>query len=777
MNDETRTEQMVENQVPEAEADGAPREEQTYDPQRTPAETPEIDSPSEDHAAETEPTAEAMDSTPDEEAGSADTSQPAPETEEPEEPAPSSEVSTEPQHFSEAEEIHEEDEASDTLTAQEEAEMNRLIDSTMPSYEVGEIITGRILKVTPEDVVVDIGSKSEGIIPLKEFMQDRKDPNVFIGKEVDVMVVQRENKDGLPVLSRMRAKERRAKAMARKAFESGDPVECVVQEILKGGFQVDVDGLRGFIPFSQMGPHSRTPEQQQALIGQTIKAKIIEMRGKRDLILSQRAFLEEERARLRKETMEKLEEGRWIKGRVKNLTDFGAFIDLGGIDGLLHVNDMSWGHVGHPREVVQVDQELEVMVLKIDGERISLGLKQAKQDPWLTVASRYPTGCKVSGRVTSLAKYGAFVELEEGVEGLVHVSEISWVRRLRHPSEELKVGDEVNVQVLSIDEERRRISLSIREATTDPWTLAKANYPIGTEIEGQVTGLTDFGAFVRLPEGIDGMIHVSDLSWTEKVQHPKQVLKKGSNIQCKVLDIDPGQQRISLGLKQMTPDPWDLACEKYRVGDVVDVTIVKMTDFGAFVELESGVEGLAHASTLPKGDEGPKVGENARMKITKFDKHNRKISLSMKEYQREQERREVEQYMSTASGSFNSLGDLIHEALQSKQAEIRAEDESVQEAETAETEPAAESSAEETSGTEPIAEPSEEQPVSEERDRPPEQNVGTEQEETAESAAASPETETPPESEDAGGPAPEAEEETPGRGEQPDETEKTPKEM
>ncbi|HOE11286.1 MAG TPA: 30S ribosomal protein S1 [bacterium] len=564
------------------------------------------------------------------------------------------------------------DENREGFTEQEKEEMNQLIDSTMPTFEVGEIIKGRVLKVSSEDVVVDIGSKSEGIVPLKEFLQDGKDQNVFIGMEVDVMVVQRENQEGHPVLSRLKAKERRAKAVTRQAFEKGEPVECVVQEILKGGFQVDVDGLRGFIPFSQMGPHSRTPEQQQALLGQRIKAKIIEMRGRRDLVLSQRAFLEEERKRLREDTMNRVREGSWIKGRVKNLTDFGAFVDLGGIDGLLHINDMSWSHVAHPGDVVKVGQEVDVTVLKVDGERISLGMKQSKSDPWLSVANHYPPGCKVTGKVTSLAKYGAFVELEEGVEGLVHISEISWTRRLRHPSEELKVGDEVRVKVLAIDAEHRRISLSIRGAMTDPWTIAKANYPVGSVIKGQVTGLTDFGAFVRLPEGVDGMIHVSDLSWTEKVKHPKQLLKKGMEVTCKVLDIDPEQQRISLGLKQLEQDPWDVARESYRVGDVVDVTVVKLTEFGAFVELASGVEGLAHASTLLKGDEAPKVGDRVKMKITKFDRHNKKISLSMKEYQREQEHREVEQYLSNSTESLNSLGALIHEALQSRQAEEAA---------------------------------------------------------------------------------------------------------
>ena len=592
------------------------------------------------------------------------------------------------------------------MTAEEEAllngvvdddadEMGQLIEASFAKFGVGDIIKGVVLKVAEDYVVVDIGSKSEGIIPLREFLDDRKDPNVFIGMEVDVMVVKRETAEGIPVLSRLRAKEQTAKVRVRQAFQNSEPVDCVVSELLKGGFQVDVDGLRGFIPFSQMGPNSRTPEQQQALIGKTVTAKIIEMRGKRDLILSQRQHLDEERIRNREETLAKIKEGVWIKGTVKNLTDFGAFIDLGGLDGLLHINDMSWAHVGHPREMVRVGDDIEVLILKMDEDRISLGLKQKTPDPWTTVDNHYPPGCIVHGKVTSLVKYGVFIQLEEGVEGLVHISEISWTRRLRHPSEELKVSDDVRVKVLSIDRDRRRISLSIRQATTDPWTVAKANYPIGSTIEGEVTGLTDFGAFIRLPEGVDGMIHVSDLSWTEKVSHPKQVLKKGDKVVAKVLDIDPDQQRISLGLKQLEPDPWDRARERYRVGENVEVEVVKLTDFGAFVRLDEGVEGLAHASTLPKSALGTdiKEGDRVTMKIIKFDRYNRKISLSMKELLREQERAEVEAYMGPAPGArgssggggggggFNSLGDLISQAMAGHQAQQKDEAEAPAEVE------------------------------------------------------------------------------------------------
>ncbi|MEW6238224.1 MAG: 30S ribosomal protein S1 [Candidatus Omnitrophota bacterium] len=548
-------------------------------------------------------------------------------------------------------------------------DMAMLMEESMSSeIESGQIVTGSVLKVTSEDVVVDIGSKSEGVIPLREFLEDGKDPNVFVGMDVDVMVISREGRDGLPILSRQKAKERKARDMVRDAFKDGTSVRCVVRSILRGGFQVDVDGLRGFIPFSQMGPGARTPEDQKALIGQTIEAKILEMRRKRDLILSQRQYIEERREALRQETMESLQTGNWVRGIVKNLTDFGAFVDLGGVDGLLHVNDMSWGHVNHPREVVGVGNEIEVMVLNMEGERISLGLKQKYPDPWLRVQEKFPPATVHGGKVTSLTKYGAFVGLEEGVEGLIHISEMSWTKRVNHPSEILKQGEEVRVKVLSIDMERKRISLSLRQTTVDPWTLAKANYPPGSEIEGEVTGMTDFGAFVRLPEGVDGMIHVSDLSWGEKINHPKQVLKKGEKIRVKVLEIDPLQQRISLGLKQLEPDPWNAAAKKYKVGTAVEVKVTRMTEFGAFVELEQGMEGLAHSSTLvtEKGqrpEDVLRVGDIVVMKIVKFDKENRKISLSLKDFIKEQEAEEVKKYLTSESGGNATLGELLGEQM------------------------------------------------------------------------------------------------------------------
>ncbi len=597
--------------------------------------------------------------------------------------------------------------AVETPELTEDIDMEALIEESMSSeIETGQVITGSVLKVTSDDVVVDIGSKSEGVIPLKEFLEDGKDPNVYVGMNVEVMVISREGSDGLPILSRQKAKERLAKEKVRTAYKEGTPVRCSVRSILRGGFQVDVDGLRGFIPFSQMGPGARTQEDQKALIGQTIEAKVLEMRRKRDLILSQRQLIEEKREMLRQETMDSLQEGNWIRGIIKNLTDFGAFVDLGGVDGLLHVNDMSWGHVNHPREMLKVGDEIEVMVLNIEGERISLGIKQKTPDPWLSVKDKFPAGSIVGGKVTSLTKYGAFVELEEGVEGLIHISEMSWTKRVNHPSEVLKDGEEVRVKVLSIDDERKRISLSLRQTTVDPWTLAKNNYPSGTVIEGEVTGMTDFGAFVRLPEGVDGMIHVSDLSWGEKVNHPKHVLKKGEQIKAKVLEIDPSQQRISLGLKQLEPDPWDLAAKKYKVGKAVEVKVTRMTEFGAFVELEQGIEGLAHSSTLTtekgqKPEDVVKVGDIVVMKIIKFDKNNRKISLSLKDFIKEQERQEVEKYMAEDIGGNATLGELIGAQLHRLKQEAKSDE--PEEAPATEEEPAAEQEA-------PVEEPATPEP-------------------------------------------------------------------
>lgn len=606
----------------------------------------------------------------------------------------------------------------------EDIDMAQLLDESMSSIESGQIINGKVLKVTQDDVVVDIGSKSEGLVPLKEFLDDGHDINVIVGMDVEVMVVKQEGSDGLPILSRKRAKQVKAKRALRESFKNGEYVKCTVQSVVKGGVQADCEGLRGFIPFSQLGPGARSQEEQQALIGRSIEVKILEMKGKNDLVLSHRAVFDERRESMRDETLENLEVGKWVKGVVKNMTDFGAFIDLGGVDGLLHVKDISWGHVAHPKEALHVADEIEVLVLSMEGERIGLGLKQKTEDPWLQVAAKFPAGSQIKGKVTSLTKYGAFVELEEGVEGLIHISEMSWTKRVRHPNEMLKEGEEVDVKVLGIDNDRKRISLSLRQTQTDPWTLARANYPAGTIIEGEVTGMTDFGAFVRLPEGVDGMIHVSDISWTDKVSHPKNALKKGESIKCKVLEIDPSQQRISLGLKQLEQDPWEAAQKKYRPGSSHTVVVKRITDFGGFVELEENIEGLVHLSQLGQKGTRPedvlRVGDSMVMKVLKFDRSNRKISMSLKEYVKEQEEKEVKQYMAESSGGNATLGELLGEkmkALMEQQAEAPASEPEPQ------PEPVAETPVEEAPAEEPQA-AAEEAPAEAEAEEPKEGSAG-----------------------------------------------------
>lgn len=556
----------------------------------------------------------------------------------------------------------------DGVESQEDIDFEAMIDESFNEFSRGEIIKGIVLKVTLDEVVVDIGSKSEGMIPLHEFLDDGKDPNIFVGQEIEVMILRREGKDGLPVLSRSRAKEQKIRQKLSDAFKNQTSVNCVIKGVIKGGFETSLEGVRAFMPHSQLGMNVKTDEERKTLIGQTVMVRILEMKPKRDLVVSQRVLLDEQRKKMRQETLEKLAEGAKVKGLVKSITQFGAFVDLGGVDGLLHINDISWAKINKPQEVVNIGDQVIVLVLSIDGDRISVGLKQLTKNPWDTVHESYPPGKVVTGKVTKLEKFGAFVELEEGIEGLVHISELSWTKRVKHPSDELKVGEDVQVKILGIDDERKRISLSYRQTDVDPWTLAHANHPSGSVVEGEVTGMKDFGAFVRLPEGIDGMIHVSDMSWEKRISSPKQVLNVGDMIKAKVLEIVPEEKRISLGLKQMDADPWVTISQKYKIGSSVEVKVTRVTDFGAFVELEPGVEGLAHASTLSdERGKSPsdlvKPGEIHVMKIIKFDLSSRKIGMSLKDYIKEQEKKEVQKYMSESSGGNATLGEMLGEQM------------------------------------------------------------------------------------------------------------------
>ena len=462
--------------------------------------------------------------------------------------------------------------------------------------EEGEVVRGRVVEVRDSEVLVDIGYKSEGTIAMEEFRHAGTLPKV--GDEIEVYLESKEDSEGLIVLSKDKADKIKVWDAISKSHDSGTPVEGKVVEVVKGGLSVDV-GVRAFLPGSQVD--LRPVKNLASMLGQMIRAKVIKLNRRRgNVVLSRRAVLEEEREEKRKHTLSVLSEGMVLTGAVKNITDYGAFIDLGGIDGLLHVTDMSWGRVGHPSEIFQIGDQVEVVVLHFDREtgRVSLGYKQKSSDPWAVVDERYPVGAKAQGRVVSLTNYGAFVELEPGVERLVHVSEMSWTRRVRHPSKLVNVGDMVDVMVLDVNKATKRISLGMKQVEADPWATIDERYKPGERVEGKVRNLTDFGAFVELEPGVDGLLHISDMSWTRNIGHPSEILKKGQSIETQILNVDRDNKRISLGLKQIQPDPWESVSQRYPMGSRVTGKIVRLTDFGAFVELEPGVDGLLHVSQM-----------------------------------------------------------------------------------------------------------------------------------------------------------------------------------
>jgi len=457
-----------------------------------------------------------------------------------------------------------------------------------------------------------------------------------VGEEIEVYLEAKEDSEGLIVLSKDKADKIKVWDAITQAYEKAQPVEGRVVEVVKGGLAVDV-GVKAFLPGSQVD--LRPVKNLASMVGQNIRAKVIKLNRRRgNVVLSRRSVLEEEREEKKKHTLEVLNEGMVLTGTVKNITDYGAFIDLGGIDGLLHVTDMSWGRVGHPSEIFQVGDQVEVVVLHFDREsgRVSLGYKQKSNDPWETVETRFAPGTKTQGRVVSLTNYGAFVELEPGVEGLVHVSEMSWTRRVRHPSKLVNVGDEVEVIVLDVNRAAKRISLGMKQVEPDPWTTIEERYKPGTRVSGKVRNLTDFGAFIELEPGVDGLLHISDMSWTRNVGHPSEVLKKGQDIETQILNIDRDNKRISLGLKQIQPDPWSTVAQRYPMGSRVTGKVVRLTDFGAFVELEAGVDGLLHISQMahrPIATPGEvvNVGDELTLLVIRVDPHERRIGLSLKE--------------------------------------------------------------------------------------------------------------------------------------------------
>ena len=517
-------------------------------------------------------------------------------------------------------------------------EMQEIYEQSVRDIVEGEIVRGTILEIHDDNVLVDIGYKSEGLIPLKEFRSPAGEITAKVGDVVDVYLEQKEDTEGLIVLSREKAEKIKIWDELSKVYEKGGPVTGTILGRTKGGLIVDI-GVRAFLPGSQVD--LRPVRDLDKLIGKAYPMKIIKLNQKRgNIVLSRRELLEEERKHLKEATLTNLTEGKVIKGKIKNITEYGAFVDLGGLDGLLHITDMSWGRVSHPSELFQVGDEIEVVVLKFDrtNERVSLGYKQRLPDPWDAVEQRYPVGSKVKGKVVSLTDYGAFIELEEGVEGLVHISEMSWTQRVKHPSKVVAIGDVVEVVVLDVDRGNKRISLGMRQAEPNPWNSIEERYPVGTRVEGRVRNLADFGAFVELEEGIDGLIHISDMSWTKRVRHPSEILKKGDKVEAIVLHVDRTNHRISLGLKQVQEDPWQSSVpEKYRVGMDVQGKVVRLTDFGAFVELEDGVEGLLHVSELShdrvnKPEDIVQAGQELTLKVIKLDPDERKIGLSLRAF-------------------------------------------------------------------------------------------------------------------------------------------------
>ncbi|HEY8517877.1 MAG TPA: 30S ribosomal protein S1 [Candidatus Binatia bacterium] len=549
-------------------------------------------------------------------------------------------------------------------------DFGKLFEQSLKSVKPGEVVKGRVVQIANGLVTVDIGYKSEGQIPINEFRDRDGNIEVNVGDEVDVYFEASEGETGAVSLSRAKAEQVKVWRDIEQAYNEGLPIEGLIVGKVKGGLKVDI-GVGAFLP----GSHAdlRPTRNLDRFIGQKGRFAILKFnRSRGNVVVSRRAVLERERSALKEETLRVLEEGIILEGAVKNITDYGAFVDLGGLDGLLHITDMSWGRISHPSEVINVGDQVKVVVLKYDPERerVSLGMKQIMPDPWTTAAERYPVGTRIRGKVVSITDYGAFVELEKGVEGLIHVSEMSWTKRVTHPSKVLELGAEVEVQVLDVDPQNRRISLGLKQVAPNPWELVRVNHPTGSKITGKVKSITDFGIFVGVDDGIDGLVHISDLHWTKKIKHPSELYKKGDEIEAVVLGVDVENERISLGVKQLTPDPWLTLPERYPVGTKVKGPITSITDFGVFVEIEDGIEGLIHVSQISteridKPSQHFQVGEEIEAEVTNIDPREKKIGLSVRALRRTEEREEMNAYLSREGKAAKfSLEDVVGDELQ-----------------------------------------------------------------------------------------------------------------
>jgi small subunit ribosomal protein S1 len=554
-----------------------------------------------------------------------------------------------------------------------EGSMNDLMDLYEESFKrfaEGEVVTGRIISIDKDHVLVDIGYKSEGQIRIGEFLDERGQVRAQLGDKVEVMVEWWDDENEVVILSKEKAEKVKVWEDIKKAFEADEPIEGVISSRVKGGFSVDI-GVTAFLPGSQAD--LRPVRNLDEMVGKTYKFKVLKFNRKRsNIVLSRRVILETERESKRSTTLSSIHEGKVVKGIVKNITEYGVFVDLGGVDGLLHITDISWGRVKHPSELFSVGDEITVKILNLDleRERVSLGMKQLMPDPWSVAAQRYAIGSRVGGRVVSLTDYGAFVELEEGIEGLIHVSEMSWTRKIRHPNKVVSVGEEVEAVVLDIKPENRRISLGMKQAVPNPWDAISDKYPVGTTIEGKIKNITDFGLFIGIDEGIDGLVHISDLSWTKRIKHPSEIYKKGDTVQAIVLEIDKDNERFSLGVKQLQRDPWETVAQRYDVGKEITGTVTNVTDFGVFVELEEGIEGLVHVSEISKEKiKTPvgmfNVGDNIKARVMNINSEERRIGLSIKRLD-ESEHELLADFVNNMGPATSSFGELLRENLQEK---------------------------------------------------------------------------------------------------------------
>jgi len=542
-----------------------------------------------------------------------------------------------------------------------------LASSNLDNLEEGSILKGTIVEIRPTEVVVDIGGKSEGIVHASEFVDMSE---LQVGSELEVFLEKLEDKEGNPVISYDKAEQKKNWEKIVENCEEGSIIQGRVRSKVKGGLIVSI-GVDSFMPASQIDV--QPPKNLDQYVGQTYDFKVIKINlDRKNIVVSRRELIEEQRMEKRRTLLDSVKPGDTRRGQVKNITDYGAFVDLDGLDGLLHITDMSWGRIQHPSEMVKQGEEIEVMIIEIDRdrERVSLGLKQLASNPWEKIEEKYPIGSTISGKVVNLVPYGAFIEIEEGVEGLVHVTELSWTKRISKPSEVLRIGEELQAVVLGIQKEEQKISLGTRQLDTNPWDMARHNYPVGARVRGKVRNLTTYGAFVELEEGIDGMVHVSDMSWTRKVNHPSEVVKKGDEVDALVLDVDADSQRISLGMKQLATDPWDEIEAHFKIGDMVKGKVSKITSYGAFVELDHDIDGLVHISQISE-ERVEKIkdvlneGDEVEARVVKIDKEERRVGLSVKaanysEADLAKERAVFENI--TAAEDLTNLGDLLDQA-------------------------------------------------------------------------------------------------------------------